>query len=94
MNDVQNDIRRAVGLTPERTLHRIVQRTGHIVTEGQIETAGKAYVKASVWTMGAEAVIDGLRLVGRTLWMLAVIAGLGYAGLMIWKHWPAIVRWL
>lgn len=94
MNEIQRDIRRAVGLTPERTLHRVVQRTGHVVTEGQIETAGKAYVKASVWTMGAEAVIDGLRLVGRTLWTLGVLAGLGYAGLMIWKHWHAIVRWL
>jgi len=94
MNEIQDDMRRSLGHTPARALHSIVQRTGHVVTEGQIETAGKAYVKASVWTMGAEAVIDGLRLVGRTLWMAAVYAGLAYAGLMIWKHWPAIVRWL
>ena len=94
MNDPRNDLRRSIGHTPERTLHRIVQRTGHVVTEGQIETAGKAYVKATVWTMAADLVLDGLRLVGRTLWTVATVLALGAFGLWAWKHWPAILRWL
>lgn len=94
MNQIDSDLRRSVGLTPERTLHRIVQRTGHLVTEGQIETAGKAYVKAGVWTMLAAALIDGMRLVGRTVWILATLAALGFAAAWVAKHWPAIERWL
>lgn len=90
----QNDLRRSVGMVPERTLHRIVQKTGHVVTEGQIETAGKAYVKASIWTMVAEAIIDGMRLVGRTVWILATYAAVIAAGVWAFKHWDAIMRWL
>lgn len=93
MNEIDRDLRRSIGMPPERTLHRIVRRTGHAVTEGQIETAGKAYVRASIWTLAAEAVIDGVRLVGRTLWVLAVAASLAAFGLWAFKHWPTIMRW-
>lgn len=92
--NTHDDLRRSIGHAPERTLQRIVQRTGHIVTEGQIETAGKAYMKASVFTMAAEAVIDGVRLVGRTLWILATYAAVIAGGVWAFKHWPAIMRWL
>lgn len=90
----QDDIRRSIGMTPERTLQRIVHRAGHIVTEGQIETAGKAYVHATVWSAAAHAVIDGVRLVGRTLWVLATYAAVAFAGLWVYLHWRDITRWM
>lgn len=94
MNDTRNELRRSMGFAPERMVHRILERTGHIVTEGQIETAGKTYVQASVWTAAAYAVIDGARLVGRTLWILATLASIGFAGTWLYLHWPQVVRWL
>lgn len=94
MNQIDRDLRRSVGITPERTLHRIVHKPGHLVTEGQIETAGKAYVKAGVWTMLAAALIDGMRLVGRTVWKLATLTAVIAAGVWAFNHWHAIIRWL
>lgn len=89
-----NDLRRSVGALPERTLHRIVQRPGRLATEGQIETAGRAYVHATVWSAAAHALIDGARLVGRTLWLMAALAAIATATAWLYKHWPAVIRWL
>lgn len=75
-------------------MRRIIEKRGSILTEGQIETAGKAYVQATVWTMAADLVLDGVRVVGRTMWRLAILAGLGYGALWIFIHWPQIARWL
>lgn len=94
MNEIDRDLRRSVGLTPDRTLHRIVQRTGHLVTQGQLETAGKAYTRATVWTAAAHAVIDGIRMVGRTVWKLATVAAVGFAGVWLYLHWGQLMRWM
>lgn len=93
MNDLQNDIRRSMGLTPERTVQRILHRTGHVVTEGQIETAGKTYTKASVATAALLAVIDAGRVMGRTLWRAITLAAAGLATLWVLQHLPAILAW-
>jgi hypothetical protein len=94
MNDLQNDLRRSIGYVAAPKVRKIIERPSPLVTEGQIETAGKAYVKASVWTMAAEALIDGARLVGRTVWILGTYAAVILVGLWAFKHWPAIMRWL
>lgn len=94
MNDIQNDLRRSVGYTAAPTVRRIIEKRGAILTEGQIETAGKAYVRATVWTMAADLVLDGLRLVARTVWMLATYAAVIAAGVWTYQHWAAILRWL
>jgi hypothetical protein len=93
MNDIQRSVYK-LGDTAPATVRKIIERRSPLVTEGQIETAGKAYVKASVWTMVAEAIIDGARLVGRTVWILATYAAVIAAGVWAFKHWDAIMRWL
>lgn len=94
MNDLQKDIRRSLGYTAAPTVRRVIEKRGAILTEGQIETAGKTYVQATVWTMAADLVLDGVRVVGRTVWRLAMLAGLGYGALWIFIHWTQIERWL
>lgn len=94
MNDLQDDLRRSIGYVAAPKVRKIIERKSPLLTEGQIETAGRAYVKASVWTMAAEAIIDGARLVGRTVWILSTYAAVIAAGLWVYKHWPAIMRWL
>jgi len=76
--------------------HRImttntVQR-GSLLTQGQIETAGKAWVRASVTTELAYALIGGLKRVGRTLWWFTVAGFIVFGTLWGVIHAERIVK--
>lgn len=88
MNDIDRDLRRSVGLTPERTLHRIVQKTGHAVTERQIEAAGRAYVSASIRLMLVNLGFDALRAVARLVWTVAILGMIAASVYLLNRYMP------
>lgn len=94
MNDLQNDIRRSIGYVAAPKVRQIIERKSPLVTEGQLETAGRAYVHATVWSAAAHAVIDAARVVGRTIWKVTTWTAVGFAALWVVKHLPEILAWL
>lgn len=94
MNEVQEQLRRSVGHHAERAALRVINNKGPMLTEGQIYQAGHTYVKASVWTMTASLVLDGIRTVMRTVWTVATYAAVGAGGLWIALHLEQITKLL
>lgn len=94
MNEIQNELRRSIGHQAERTALRIVNNRGQVLTEGQIEQAGQTYVKASVWTMTAALVLDGIRTVIRTVWTVLTVGAVGATALWLLLHWQQVKAFL
>ena len=81
-------------IRPTRVVERYATRTGQAITAQQIETAGKTYTSAAVKIAALHALIDAARVMGRTIWKLAVIASVGTAALWLHLHWASVLRWL
>lgn len=89
MNDTRKDMLRTINAVRPQ-LHKGPRAP--ILTEGQIETAGRTYVRATVWTEAAYLVLDTVRTIGRTLWVLATYAAIAAAAVWTYLNWPTVQR--
>lgn len=75
-------------------LARIINTRGQVITEGQIDQAGKTYIKATIATAIISLVADGIRAIARAILGLACVAGVTGAAIWAAKNGDQIARWL